>query len=116
MRLPSAEDAIVPAEKITGYLLSSSHPVGRTKAAFFCRFGFTQPSWAALAEALRDHAMGHDVASASQTPFGVRYTVEGRLECPDGRGPMVRTVWFIETGETIPRFVTAYPSRRRYGS
>lgn len=28
---------------------------------------------------------------------------------PDGRVPTVRTVWFVETGHSTPRFVTAYP-------
>jgi hypothetical protein len=28
---------------------------------------------------------------------------------PDGRTPTIRSVWFIETGEEVPRFVTAYP-------
>jgi hypothetical protein len=30
----------------------------------------------------------------------------------DGRNPLVRAVWFIETGEAIPRLVTAYPLER----
>ncbi|MEW6299747.1 MAG: DUF6883 domain-containing protein [Thermodesulfobacteriota bacterium] len=28
---------------------------------------------------------------------------------PSGRAPHVRVVWFIDAGEAIPRFVTAYP-------
>ena len=57
MKLPYVEQAIVPQAKITGYLLSTSHP--------------------------------------------------------DGRQPFIRAVWFIETGEEIPRLATAYPLQRR---
>ena len=35
------------------------------------------------------------------------------LETPDGRDPLVLAVWFIRSGEEIPRFVTAYPVGRR---
>ena len=35
MALPEAESARVDREKLTGYLLSESHPIGRSKAKFF---------------------------------------------------------------------------------
>jgi hypothetical protein len=47
------------------------------------------------------------------SPFGTRYVIEGIISTPDGRAPFIRAVWFIETGEQIPRFVTAYPLQRR---
>ena len=50
-----------------------------------------------------------DVVATDETPFGTGYTVEGALLAPDGRTPRVRVVWFIETGEVVPRLVTAYP-------
>jgi len=53
------------------------------------------------------------VAETGETPLGIRYAVDGIMAAPDGRAPNVRTVWFIETGEEVPRFVTAYPLKRR---
>ncbi|MEH1978998.1 MAG: DUF6883 domain-containing protein [Nostoc sp.] len=47
------------------------------------------------------------------SPFGTRYAVEGTLLSPDGRNPVICSAWFIETGETIPKFVTSYPLKRR---
>jgi hypothetical protein len=47
------------------------------------------------------------------TPFGTRYVIEGIISTPDGRVPLIRAVWFIETGEQIARFVAAYPLQRR---
>ena len=109
MKLPNLNKAIIPPAKLTQYLLSSAHPYGRHKAAFFRRFGFREGSWRVLASALLAHADEHEVAGAEDTPFGTRYNVEGRLRTPDGRNPVVRVVWFLETGDNRPRLVTAYP-------
>ena len=112
MKMPRAHQAHVPASKITEYLLSPTHRVGRGKEAFFRRFGYRAEEWSSLAEALRIHAAKYDVANTQDTPFGSRYIIEGQLETPDGRRPLVRAVWFIDTGATAPRFVSAYPLAR----
>ena len=109
MRLPNAERATVPADKILLYLLSMRHPGGRYKAACFLRFGFTPDAWEVMTEALRQHAIGNEVSTVRDTPYGMKYTIEGSLQTPDGRNPVMRTVWFVEGGEEVPRFVTAYP-------
>ena len=58
-------------------------------------------------DALRDHAIKNLVEKTVSFPYGVRYVVEGEL--PDERNPLVRSVWIIETGQELPRLVTAYP-------
>jgi hypothetical protein len=113
VKLPNYEKADVPRTKVIGYLLSLNHPDGHSKARFFARFGFSTESWETLAEALLRHAAEHEVTRVEASPFGTRYVIEGILSTPDGRVPLIRTVWFIETGEQIPRFVTAYPLQRR---
>jgi hypothetical protein len=109
VKLPNGAQAVVPERKITNYLLSMTHRDGRSKAAFFLRFGFTPDRWEALADALRRHALDNDVVEREDTPFGTNYAIEGPLLTLDSRSPHVRVVWFIETGEQIPRLVTAYP-------
>ena len=111
LRLPNAHLARVDQEKITNYLLSSVNPRGRAKAGFFLSFGFSATRWQELAEALRRHAVSHAVARALETAYGPRYHVDGELETPDGRNPLVRTVWQIDLGGDAPRFITAYPYR-----
>lgn len=39
MNLPAADRALIQPEKLHDYLLSTEHPVGRFKAAFFARLG-----------------------------------------------------------------------------
>ena len=109
--LPGAQFAIIEERKIADYLLSGSHPAGRAKAAFFRRHGFAAAAWTTLRDALLDHARTAPAISVADTPFGRKYVLEGPLAAPDGRAPRIRAVWFIEIGETRPRFVTAYPVR-----
>lgn len=109
MRLPNVESATVPQTKITKYLLSPTHSTGRGKAKFFIQFGFSTEQWEVLAAGLLDHARENDVAKTEPTPFGTRYVIEGTLKTPVERTPLVRVVWFIDTGGSTPRFVTAYP-------
>ena len=108
MKLPLADRAIVPSEKITQYLLSRLHPVGRHKAAFFTAVGYCLEGWEEFADDLVQHAIHNEVSTMEETRFGVRFAIEGILQSP--KGPrMIRSVWFIEDGEELPRLVTAYP-------
>jgi hypothetical protein len=79
MKLPSFEQATIPQAKITEYLLSLSHEDGRSKAKLFMSFGFSRESWEELAEALRNHAMDHEVTNIETSPFGIRYIIEGEM-------------------------------------
>ena len=112
MLLPNHEQVRVPKEKITAYLLSPSHEDGRHKETFFRGHGFCVENWETLAAALRRHAVEHEVTKQVESVFGVRYSIEGRMATPGGRSPLVRTIWFIATGERTARFVTAYPIKR----
>ena len=109
MRLPNAEHVCVDREKLTDYLLCISHPDGGSKAEFFARFGFRVEDWEVLAEALRKHGAHCDVVNIVDSAYGTRYAVDGLLETPDRRSPLVRTVWIIETGSARPRLITAHP-------
>jgi hypothetical protein len=109
MKLPNADQAVIPSDKITGYLLSLTHPDGRDKAIFFMAFGFSPDDPVQLEVALLRQAVSQEVVKSIASTFGVRYVIEGELQSPDGRNPLVRSVWFIENDEEIPRLVTAYP-------
>jgi hypothetical protein len=107
-RLPNADIAVIDERKITRYLLASDHPAGRAKAVVFQRFGFGSADWRALRDALLVHARAARVVTVSDTEFGAKYVIEGELLAPDGRRLRLRAVWFVDTGETAPRLITAY--------
>ncbi len=109
MKLPNVEQAFVPPEKITDYLLNVAHDEGGGKAQLFLHFGFSVTEWEALAKALIRHAHEQEVVKEEATVFGTRYVVEGGLQVPEDRVPNVRVVWFISKNETSPRLVKAYP-------
>src|SRR5215471_19926297 len=102
--LPHADLATVDESKVTHYLLATDHPAGRGKAAFFDRFGFSKTDAGILCEALLGHARSAPVSAVEETDFGRKYVLDGPLIAPDGRQPRVRAIWFIEAGETAPRF------------
>ena len=80
MRLPNAEQAFVEMEQITGYVLSTANPSGRSKALFLLRFGFTADAWEVLAEALKRRGNFHDVVRTVETVHGSRYYVDGIVD------------------------------------
>jgi hypothetical protein len=112
VRLPHAEDAVVELEKIAGYLLSATHKRGRGKARFFMSFGFDAKSPDDLRRALILHAAANDVVSLQETEHGTKYTILGPLPAPDGRAPVIRSIWIVDRGRQRPRFVTAFPGPR----
>ena len=109
MKLPNAALAVVEQEKIVEYLLNPIHRYGASKARFFGAFGFCAEQWETLARALREHGQNQRVTETDETGFGPRYVVEGPLHAPDGRRPLVRTVWQADHGAPGPRLITAYP-------
>ncbi len=96
-------------QKITGYLLNARHPEGAGKAKFFASLGFSRQDWHLLAAALRRLPETAPVARSMASVHGRKYTVDGPLETPSGRSPLVRTIWIIDRGSEVPRLVTAYP-------
>ncbi|MEX5218215.1 MAG: hypothetical protein NW701_10340 [Nitrospira sp.] len=109
MKIPDVEDLLVDREKIAQYLLAATHPDGSTKAEFFSRFGFTVPQWRELADALRKHGASGKVIRVVESSYGTRYAVDGPLETPDRRNPLIRTVWLLRQSGTTARLITAYP-------
>jgi hypothetical protein len=110
-RLPHLDRAVVPETKIVNYLLSVRHSGGRAKARFLESFGFRVRDWHVLRDAIVAHATVNDITASHRTGFGTRYEVDGPLPTPNGRNPIVRVVWFVESQETIPRLVTLVPRR-----
>ncbi len=112
-RLPNAEKAIIEAEKLRGYILSSTHPVGRFKAAIFRKLGYSAKNWEAFERSLRDLILTQDAEEVEESQYGKKFIVEGTLTGPSGDTMQIVTVWVILKGENVPRFITAYPGGLR---
>ncbi len=109
MMLPYASEARIEKEKLLDYLLSPNHPKGRPKTEFFASFGLDAASWETLRAALLKHAVTYEVTRTVESPYGMQYVMEDQIETPDGRNPLIRTVWMISEENPRPRLITAYP-------
>jgi uncharacterized protein DUF6883 len=107
--LPHADEAVIAREKLEGYLLSTSHPIGRFKARFFAGLGFSAAHWRELEAAFRRDHLTQDATPVETLAPGQSYTIRAILKGPTGESAVVVSVWFVRHGESVPRFVTAYP-------
>ena len=110
MKLPNREKSYIPQPKLTNYLLSETHAVGKSKAVFLRAIGFSGNNVSDLEGQLLEIARTEDVIEVKETPYGTKYIVDGNLLAPISRIARIRTVWIIEAGDDRPRFVTAHPT------
>jgi hypothetical protein len=99
--------------KLHGYLLSTSHPIGRFKAAFFARLGYTSINWQAFDRALREQHLTKAARLMETTRHGRKFEIRAILKGPSGQSAVVLSAWMIRTADSVPRFVTAYPGEER---
>jgi hypothetical protein len=110
MKMPCCASANVPIEKITDYMLSFSHPLGSLKARWFNALGYKLEKPNELAESLLSLA-SMDVVATVKTDYGTKYVIVGDITGPVGRTASVHSIWILSNGGSVPRLVTAYPSK-----
>ena len=89
MVLPNADRAQIDPDKLRGYLLSSTHPIGRFKARFFNALGFSADTWQELEQAFRIQHLTQDAQLADTTKEGQKYTIRAILIGPNGQAAAV---------------------------
>lgn len=100
-------DRFFPEQTLLGVLLRKHF--GKLKAGFFRALGYNKGNSEQLIEDLINIARSEDVTEKKLSPYGAKYVIDGILQTPHGTLANIRTVWIIEIGEEIPRFVTAHP-------
>ena len=109
MLLPDAELAEIDPQKLHGYLLSKTHPIGRFKARFFAALGYSAEGWQEFEADLRIQHLTQDAEPGDSMPEGQVFTIRATLKGPNGQSAVVLSVWFVPAGSGAPHFVTAYP-------
>src|SRR5712692_8644953 len=109
MRIPNADRAIVAAEKLSAYLLNVSHKRGGPKARLLLSVGYRSDDPRSLESDLRTQHLSLDVALSSQNAYGVVYEIEGPIKTPSGKTLRFCSIWQVDTGTDVPRFITMYP-------
>jgi len=110
MKLPNGETAYIPPSKLKAYLISETHPIGKSKAKLLRSAGFNEDNVSRLKEGLLAIAQSEEVKDVIESAYGVKYIIEGRIKTPSRGDIGVRTVWIVDKGRERPRFVTAYPA------
>jgi hypothetical protein len=108
--LPNRKNAVVKKTKITEYLLSLDHPLGRTKASFFYRFGFNAGNWELLRDAFIEDTENNEVYETHENNYGIKYNIRGPIHTPDDRNPIIESVWIIKSQSETPYLITAFPA------
>ncbi len=103
------EDAIIPPEKLTSYLLVPRPSSDKSKD--LAQAGFTDQNPEALLAALRQHANSNEASEDGIDQYGISYKVEGILQGVNGTYLDVITVWKCR-GDQRFYFVTLKPNRR----
>ena len=106
MKIPA--DAIIPAEKLTHYLLVPRQRNDKSK--FLAQAGFSIDNPAALEQAIRDLVATNEAVQDRQDDYGTFYQVMGELVGPSGILSVI-TIWIARAVDGEIRFVTLKPAR-----
>jgi hypothetical protein len=106
MRLHGSDAAVLSADKVTDYLFNEGHARGWAKGRFFERFGFRREDPEGLRQALLEHVRRNPAVLDRVSPYGERWMAFGPIQSPDGRNPVIGTVWQFDTATSYPRFIT----------
>ena len=107
-RLPRSDEAILDIRKIEDYCLSPPHPRGRHKARVFREaLGLTRGDAAWLQDALLEGARSSEASELAADACGAHWRLDVTVR-RHGRTAVVRTIWIVRTGESLPRFVTCW--------
>lgn len=108
VRLPRAEEAAVPREKLEDYALSLSHERGKHKARVFASaLGITAADWRYLRDQILDAINSAPVRGTRVTPFGVAYELLITIDGLNGATHPIVTTWIVE-GDEPPRLTSTW--------
>jgi len=106
--LPHGDKAILDIRKIEDYCLNPSHPRGRHKARVFREALDLQRDDAAwLRDALLEAARAGEAFPIAIDPWGTHWRLDATIR-RQGKSAVVRMIWIVRSGESVPRFVTCW--------
>jgi hypothetical protein len=107
-KLPNAQSAIVEFAKLRDYCLNAEHPRGRHKARVFREaLGLTGADAKWLQQQILSGIQTYSAQNQEGDSFGSRWRVDIPMTRQD-RSAVVRTVWMINFGESLPRLITCW--------
>jgi hypothetical protein len=103
------DDAIIPEEKLTRYLLVPR--LKDDKSKYLAQAGFTQANSEDLLTAIRQLIVNNEAIEDNVNEYGVFYLVEGTLQGINNNNLAVITVWLQSKYDESFRFITLKPKK-----
>lgn len=108
MKLPNADRAVVPLEKLRDYSLNASHPEGKHKARVFkAALGFTADDAERLRQMILVAVLASDAIEQAQNAYGRRFVLDfdviGLRETV-----IIRSTWIIKNDDDFPRLTSCF--------
>jgi hypothetical protein len=101
---------VIAPTKLDGYLLSTTHPVGRHKACLWHSvFGLSRGDGQILEQLIREHLHQATPVEMMRTKVRRWELVIPRFRGPNGNEGLVLTAWALAPGNNRPHLTTAYP-------
>lgn len=107
-KLPNAERAVVPIEKLRDYSLNRAHEKGKHKArVFHAALGFTETDAGRLRLMILEAAQREEATKGESLFYGQMYRVDFEVQMLE-RAATIRTTWIVREGEDFPRMVSCF--------
>ena len=108
MKLPNAERAVVPIEKLRDYSLNASHPNGKHKARVFrAALGFTADDAERLRQMILAATLDNEATEQLPNVYGRRFVVDFDVSRLD-KVVTIRSTWIVKNDEDFPRLTSCF--------
>jgi uncharacterized protein len=108
-KLPDADRATIPKEKLYDYALAPDHPTGRHKARVFrSALGIDRDNWEYLRDQIVAGIQDAEVSEVKTASSGFQYGVPMLIEGLNGETHEVLTAWIRDSETDPPRLITLY--------
>jgi Domain of unknown function (DUF6883) len=97
------------AERADGCQRTAVFAVERRRSKIWRRVGYQLDNPQTLESDLRGQHLSLDVTRTHETAYGVVCEIEGHIKTPSGKSVRFCSIWQVDTGTDVPRFITMYP-------
>jgi hypothetical protein len=110
VKIPNADAAEIPIEKLRDYALSSTHPFGKEKARVFrSALGWSGEQAEELQTLLLNSIRQFETATLGKSDvYGQRYILDIPYIGTKQNEIIIRSTWIILTNGVVPRLTSCY--------
>ena len=109
--LPRADEAVIPVEKFTKYVLHPENSNGKYRA-FESALGYNLENYHHLIENIRENLHRFPATISPDKGHGVRYVEDMNLIGLNSKNARVITVWLDDSSTGEMRLITVYIKKR----